>query len=274
MTFRHNTDIGQNFLVDFTVAEWMKHRAALNASDRVLEIGPGSGVLSKAILSGECASLDAVEIDTRLKGDLERIAASDARLILHWGDAVTFDYAKLSASPTHVMANLPYHITTPIIWKLLEVFSGIEMRYMLLMTQDEAAARIASGCGTRAANPLSITLASAGTASVVRKVPRSAFYPSPRVDSAIVEIKFRENDMSLDLPRDKIWRRLLAGSFVTRRKTLTNNWGNSFHIPRAVSLEILSAHGLGPLSRPEELVLDDWRTLRGNETLAGYLWSG
>jgi 16S rRNA (adenine1518-N6/adenine1519-N6)-dimethyltransferase len=272
--FRYNTDIGQNFLRDKTVAEWMVNRASIDSEDSILEIGPGSGVLTKAIMAAGCARLDAVELDTRLKAELEPLAA-DLRLVLHWGDAVRFDYAVFEAVPTRVIANLPYHITTPVIWRLLEVYAGSRMAYMLLMTQAEAADRLASGAGTRDSNPMSITIAATGQAAVVRKVPRSAFFPSPHVDSAVVEIKLTQSspDRSM-LPLDKTWRRLLSGSFVTRRKTLTNNWASSFHMPRDTSLAILSSHSLGEKARPEELSLDDWLALLGDKGMRRAITGG
>lgn len=263
--FRHNTDIGQNFLRDKSVVEWMMNRAALANDDRVLEIGPGEGVLTLGLLGTACARLDTIELDTRLRLRMEAIASEHKRLVLHWGDALRFDYAKLEHPPTHVVANLPYHITTPLIWTLLERFSGTDLRYMLLMVQKEAADRIAAGEKSREANPLGITLAAMGQVTVARKVPRGAFSPMPRVDSAIVEIKL-SGDFA-DLPRDRAWRRLLTGSFAQRRKTLINNWG-SLGISRAEATEILASHLLPPLSRPEELSLVKWLDLHNDDILA------
>jgi 16S rRNA (adenine1518-N6/adenine1519-N6)-dimethyltransferase len=252
----------------------MVSRANLTPDDFVLEIGPGSGVLTKAIMASGCGGLDAIEIDTRLKTDLEPLA-SDPRLALHWEDAVRFDYTALDVVPTRIMANLPYHITTPVIWRLLEAYSGSRMTYMMLMTQAEAAKRLASGAGSRDSNPLSITIAASGGAVVVRKVPRSAFYPAPRVDSAIVEIKLRrQSETSAGTANDKMWRRLLSGSFATRRKTLVNNWAGSFHITRGESLEILSSHSLGEMSRPEELSVGEWLAISGDSALKQAILGG
>jgi 16S rRNA (adenine1518-N6/adenine1519-N6)-dimethyltransferase len=270
MTFRHNTDIGQNFLIDKSVVEWMMARAGLGPCDRVLEIGPGSGILTKGILESGCAGLDAIEIDTRLKEYLEPIAAADSRLALHWGDAVRFDYAALARSPTHVIANLPYHITTPVLWKLFEAASE-NLSYMLVMTQAEAALRLSCGAGARESNPLSITLSAMGSAEVARKVSRTAFRPAPRVDSAIVEIRFAAPGERRGLPNGKIWRRLLSGSFATRRKTLVNNWKASFGMTRELALETLAKHSLGGMSRPEELSLGDWLALSRDENMAGHI---
>jgi 16S rRNA (adenine1518-N6/adenine1519-N6)-dimethyltransferase len=265
MTFRHNAEIGQNFLADRSVALWMTDRARLEPVDRVLEIGPGSGMLTREILAAGCARLDAVELDVRLKEYLDPIAADDERLRVHWGDAVKFGYGVIGETPTRVIANLPYHITTPLLWKLLEFYAGSDMRYMLLMTQSEAASRIASGAGTRESNPLSVTIAAIGSAQVPRKVSRTAFYPRPGVDSAILEIKLAGGDgAATRRPRDPAWRNLLAGSFAMRRKTLVNSWAVSFRMKKEECAAILAAHSLGPRSRPEELTLSDWLALRGD----------
>jgi 16S rRNA (adenine1518-N6/adenine1519-N6)-dimethyltransferase len=266
LKFKHNTEIGQNFLVDPSVAEWMTRRAGLSAADAVLEIGPGSGALTRTLLSSPVSRLDAIEIDARLAEYLEPIASRDARLRLHWGDAVRFPYGELPA-PSKIIANLPFHITTPVIWTLLENYCGTSANYMLLMTQAEAAERIARGAGARTSNPLSVTIAAAGRAEIVRKIPRTAFYPRPEVDSAIVEIRLGENSPLSILPRDEKWRRLLAGSFSVRRKTLANNWKNAFAAPREKSAAILAALSLKPLVRAEELSLADWLALYENAPL-------
>jgi 16S rRNA (adenine1518-N6/adenine1519-N6)-dimethyltransferase len=268
--FKSNTDIGQNFLRDVSVAVWMVDRAGLCPSDVVLEIGPGAGVLTREILRSPCARLDAVELDVRLKSFLVPMAQRDERLVLHWADAVRFNYGSLLPEPTRVIANLPYHITTPLIWALLESFSGV-MGYMLLMTQREAAARLASGAGSRESGPLSVTLSALGEATVPRNVPRGAFSPAPRVESSIVEIRLTKRGERTSLPRDRIWRRLLAGSFAQRRKTLVRSWGSAFHMPRDASAGVLAGHGLPPLARPEELGVESWLSLFGDEKMRSFI---
>ena len=267
MTFRHNADIGQNFLIDKSVVDWMMARAKLTAGDRVLEIGPGSGILTRGILAAGCEILDAIEIDSRLKEYLEPIAASEPRLALHWADAVRFDYSTLGNAPTHIISNLPYHITTPVIWTLLENFAPAGARYILVMTQKEAAERLSCGAGVRNSNPLSITIAALGRGFVVREVSRTSFRPAPHVDSAITEIIIDSTERHLRLPRETAWRRLLSGSFTARRKTLVNNWKASFRMSRLQSVDILLRHGMNETSRPEELSLDDWFALYGDEEL-------
>jgi 16S rRNA (adenine1518-N6/adenine1519-N6)-dimethyltransferase len=136
---------------------------------------------------------------------------------------------------------------------------------MLLMLQYEAAVRIVSGAGSRESSPLGITLAALGNTSMPRRVPRGAFSPRPRVDSAIVEILV--SGAHADLPRDEKWRRMLAGSFAQRRKTLSNNWAASFGIPRERAVSILAAHGHKPLLRPEETPLEAWLDLHRDPNL-------
>ena len=271
--FKHNTDIGQNFLRDRSVATWMVERAKIEETDRILEIGPGSGVLTEAILASSCVRLDAVELDRRLSPYLEPLAAGDERLRIHWGDAVRFDYASIEP-PTKILANLPYHITTPLIWRLLETLSGAgsPLHYLLFMVQREAAERLSSGAGVRASNPLGITLAATGTAAIARKVSRGAFSPMPRVDSSIVEIRL-SGDYA-DLPNNPGWRRLLAGSFSNRRKTLANNWSASGSLSKAEAEAILEAHSLGRLARPEEITLQTWLRLHKDPAVSSHASNG
>ena len=249
----------------------MAERAGLTASHTVLEIGPGRGALTNEILKSPCGRLHAVELDTRLRDDLEPIASRDERLSLYWGDAVLFDYSSLSPPPTHVIANLPYHITTPVIWALLESFPSGGPRHMLLMVQKEAAARLVSGAASRESCPLGITLSAMGQVFAPRQVPRGAFSPVPRVDSAIVEARFEDGGDAWRYAGDKKWRRLLAGSFAQRRKTLVNNWAASFGMPREEAAGILAGHSLNQRSRPEELPLGAWLAISRDEKISSFL---
>ena len=186
-----------------------------------------------------------------------------------------FDYLALRPPPTHVIANLPYHITTPLIWRLLESLAGRGLRYMLLMTQHEAALRITSGGPGRESCPLGVTMAAMGSAALLRKVHRSAFVPTPRVDSSIIELNFFRVDGAAvprqDLARDKAWRRLLQGSFARRRRTLANNWAASFGAAKETVSRILDLHSIPPLSRSEDLPPDIWLRLRSDPDVCGMI---
>lgn len=255
--FINNTDIGQNFLIDESVVVYTVKRAAVAPDDVILEIGPGGGILTRGLLSAGPRELYAVEVDERLRDGLERIAAGDGRLRLFWGDAVRFDYrAGLPETPTKIVANLPYHITTPILWTFLEKLIPAGVGYMLLMVQLESAERIASPARSRARSPLGVTVEAMGGAEILRKVPPQAFRPQPRVNSALIEIKIERNR---GLANDRGWRALLARSFAQRRKTLVNNWTVGWpEMGRERALALLEAHGLSATARAEELSLEKW----------------
>lgn len=255
--FINNTDIGQNFLIDESVVAYTVKRAAVTPDDVLLEIGPGGGILTRGLLSAGPRALCAVEVDERLRDGLEALASRDGRLRLFWGDAVRFDYrSELPETPTKIVANLPYHITTPILWAFLEKLIPAGVGYMLLMVQLESAERIASPERSRARSPLGVTVEAMGGAEILRKVPPQAFRPQPRVNSALIEIKIEKNR---GLANDRTWRALLARSFTQRRKTLVNNWTAGYaDIDRERALAILEAHGLSATARAEELPLEKW----------------
>ena len=255
--FINNTDIGQNFLIDESVVAYTVKRAAVTPDDVILEIGPGGGILTRGLLSAGPRALYAVEVDERLRDGLEALASRDGRLRLFWGDAVRFDYrAELPETPTKIVANLPYHITTPILWTFLEKLIPAGVGYMLLMVQLESAERIASPERSRARSPLGVTVEAMGGAEILRKVPPQAFRPQPRVNSALIEIKI---DRNRELANNRTWRALLARSFAQRRKTLVNNWTAGYaDIDRERALAILDAHGLSATARAEELPLEKW----------------
>ncbi len=258
--FINNTDIGQNFLIDHSVVDYMIERAALTSEDRVLEVGPGEGILTEGLISTECAALCTIELDTRLKHVIDMLAIKDKRLMPLWGDAVQFDYEHgLPFFPNRIIANLPYHITTPLLWTFIEKLSLKGLDYMLLMVQLESAERITSPEKNRERSPLGITIEAMGTASILRKVSRTAFRPQPRVNSCLIEIKIEKNR---ELPLDRTWRGLLSRSFTQRRKTLVNNWIAGYNgITRETALDILNRHGLKQSARAEELPLDVWFAL-------------
>ena len=231
---------GQNFLIDKNILGLMISQADITENDCVLEIGPGHGVLTRAILGQKVKCLHCVELDERLRPELEEI--HDDRLCLHWGDAVKYDYSSLEPFPNKVIANIPYKITTPLIWELIK-FADRGLRYMLLMLQKEAAERIIAPPDTKARYPLGVCIEATGRAKVVRSVPPQCFRPAPKVYSAIVEIEVARN---FELASSALWSEMLHKGFAHRRKTLANNL-KGWSIP----------DGLGE-KRAEDLSADEW----------------
>ena len=233
---------GQNFLVDKNILGLMISQADISENDCVLEIGPGHGVLTRAILGQNVKCLHCVELDERLRPELEALADDDSRINLHWGDAVKYDYSSLEPFPNKIIANIPYKITTPLIWELMK-FADRGLRYMLLMLQKEAADRIIAPPDTKARYPLGVCIDVMGRAKVVRNVPPQCFRPVPKVYSAIVEIEIVRN---FGLAGSARWSGMLHEGFAHRRKTLANNL-KGWSIP----------DDLGE-KRAEDLSADEW----------------
>ena len=239
---------GQNFLVDKNILSLMISRSGVSESDCVLEIGPGHGVLTRALLAHGVKCLHTVELDERFRPELEELAGSDNRLMLHWGDAVRFGYSALSPFPNKVIANIPYNITTPLIWELLK-YSSLGLKYHLYMLQKEAAERLTAPPDTKSRYPLGVTVEAMGRASIVRNVSRECFRPIPKVDSAIVEIVI---DRRIDIAGSDLWSELLHRGFAHRRKTLAGNLKGFAE----------KLNGLGGL-RAEDLTCDEWLAVYG-----------
>ncbi len=254
--FQHKKRFGQNFLRDERILSSIVVRASLMERDVVLEVGAGKGVLTEALLSSPCCSVHSVEIDRALQPFLARLEDQfPEKLSLHWQDAVKMDFGALIPSPTKVVANIPYNITTPLLWRLLETLP--ETRYYLLMVQKEAAERITAPCKTKERYPLGVTLEVMGSASTILKVPAAAFYPVPKVESQLLEVRL--SGKKTDLPRDLLWREMLREGFLQRRKKLVNNlrrW--KLGLPWE---DILRNAGVAPGARAEELSGEQWVAL-------------
>ena len=245
---------GQNFLVDKNILSLIISRAELNPDDRVLEIGPGHGVLTRALLDSKISCLHSIELDERLRPELEELERCEKNLHVHWGDAVKFDYEFLTPFPNKVIANIPYNITTPLIWNLLK-FSSRGLNYFLFMLQKEAALRITAKPDTKERYPLGVTVEAMGRAVIVKNVSRKCFRPVPEVDSAIVEIKIEKN---FDLLKDSSWNELLHKGFAHRRKTLINNLKNFQNITDDRLHEIFDSLRLNENLRAEDLTCEEW----------------
>jgi 16S rRNA (adenine1518-N6/adenine1519-N6)-dimethyltransferase len=262
--------LSQNFLADIEVLETILAEAEPRPGSRILEIGPGLGILTGALLEAG-AAVTAVELDRGLAAvlrdrfdvALERAtqegmeAPGSLRLIE--GDALDQDLTTLVTSPYDVVANLPYHITSPILHRLLG--SEPRPRRAVLMVQREVAERIAAAPG--GLSYLSVFVQYHAAVRIAARVPPEAFEPEPAVGSAIVVLEPRPEIERLADPaaEDELWR-LVQAAFRERRKMLHNVLTRQLRIDARRVDEALARSSIAPERRPQTVSVAEWLTLR------------
>jgi 16S rRNA (adenine1518-N6/adenine1519-N6)-dimethyltransferase len=258
---RHS--LSQNFLADPDVLQAILDLAAPEPGRRILEVGPGLGILTGGLLDGG-ASVTAVELDRRFVERLWRTqseAIDRGALKVVQGDILDQKIGDLMAPPYEVVANVPYHITSPILHRFLGEPPRPER--LVLMLQREVAERISAAPG--AMSYVSVFVQYHAAVRIAFAVPRDAFEPAPEVDSAVVEIVPR--DPAGDRPRlsgpdeDHLWRLVQAG-FRERRKKLHNVLSRQLLLPGAAVQGALAAAGIDGDRRPQTLSVDEWLNLR------------
>jgi 16S rRNA (adenine1518-N6/adenine1519-N6)-dimethyltransferase len=214
---RARRSLGQNFLVDPNLQRKIVAAVGATPECEVLEVGPGQGALTRHLVE-EAGRLVLVELDRDLAGALEREYGDDPRVEVIRGDilhtdpaAVTRDWARV-----RVVGNIPYNITTPILFHLLR---RPRPRDIVLMVQKEVAERIVAEPGTSGYGALSVGVQSVARPELLFGVPRKAFRPVPRVDSAVVRIT-PGNSLALDEADEDRLRRLTRAAFQWRRKQM------------------------------------------------------
>ncbi|MST54568.1 ribosomal RNA small subunit methyltransferase A [Pyramidobacter sp. SM-530-WT-4B] len=257
-TFNNKISLGQNFLNNPEVTRRCLKEARLNSADVVLEVGPGQGALTRGLLQSPCRFVHAVEIDRRLAPWLEPLQAGQpGRFKIFWGDALVADLRRLLPPPNKVLANIPYNITTDLIWKILVELGPRRLERLILLVQKEAADRLNAPPATKERSPLGITLEQMGAVRTLMKVSPGSFNPPPKVWSALISIDLTKN---FGLAASPLWRRLLAAAFAQRRKKLVNNLAAA-GCGKERSAAIFAAAGIGLAARAEELTAPQWRAL-------------
>ena len=252
--------LSQNFLADPEVLEAILVEAAPVPGRRVLEIGPGLGLLTGGLLAAG-AEVTAVELDRGLVAFLrDRFAPEiDAgRLRLVEGDALDQELTRLVEPPYDVVANLPYHITSPILHRLLGETPRPER--LVLMVQREVAERIAAPPGGM--SYLSVFVQYHARVRVAFDVPPEAFEPEPAVRSAVIVVEPFPADDRLSSPEDEdaLWR-LVQASFRERRKMLHNVLSRQLPVEPARVAAALEAAGIASDRRPQTLAVGEWLAL-------------
>lgn len=238
---------GQNFLQNRHIIDEILRAINPQATDNILEIGPGLGALTQPLLR-KLDQLTAVEIDTDLQQYLAGLPIAQGKLQLISADALTLDYSQFGPN-LRVVGNLPYNISTPILIHLLQFASSIEDMYFML--QKEVVDRMAAAPGSKAYGRLSVMLQYHCEVEHLFNVPPEAFEPQPKVDSAMVRlIPFRTSPFDL-VAVDQL-ERLVASAFAMRRKTLTNN------LKGIISFAQLTDLGIDGGKRPEQISVAEY----------------
>ncbi len=227
---------GQHFLTDRDALTAIADAAQLGEHDIVVEIGAGRGALTELLLE-RAGRVIAVEIDRELASRLRSSHEGDPRLTVIEADILTLDYANIVSQPFSVLGNVPYYITTPILFHVLRPPLPV---CAVLLVQEEVAQRIVAEPGSREYGALSVNVQAVARAEIVRSVPASAFSPPPKVESSVIRITPLETPL---VPLDELegFRAFVQSVFSVRRLSLAD------------AARVLEGEGIDPRARPETL---------------------
>lgn len=244
---------GQNFLIDPYIVAGIVAAIHPQADDHLVEIGPGLGVLTEALLPCVTA-MDAIELDRDIIPKLAANCSDKGQLQIHAIDALRFDFASLATDgrPLRIVGNLPYNISTPLMFHLLERHEVIkDMHFML---QKEVVDRLAATPDTKSYGRLSVTMQYHCRVEALMDVPPESFSPAPKVNSAVVRlVPYHQPPVAVN--NKKIFETLVTQAFSQRRKTLRNT------LKPMISAAQMEAVGIDPQRRAETLSLQEFATL-------------
>ena len=217
-----NPKLGQHFLIDPHALQEIAWGAKLTDADFVLEIGAGLGFLT-SVLAASAKKVLAVEIDEFLYAELQVKFSETPHVSLIQGDILKLNFPTLlnDFPPKHtkIVANLPYYITTPVLWELLKFRQKIDS--CVLTMQTEVAERIISPPGNKRYGALSIGVSYYAEAEIIHRIPPDRFFPSPQVDSSILKLQMRDTPQ-VTLENEALFFRIVRAAFQSRRKMLRN----------------------------------------------------
>lgn len=249
--------LSQHFLTDAGVLDAILAAADLHPGEPVVEIGPGLGVLTRRLLAAGSRVL-AVELDPRLAAYLRRELAGAPGFELREADALTVDPdACFPAESFKLVANIPYHITSPLLHRFLG--SARPPVRSVLLVQLEVAQRVAAPPGRM--SYLSVFVQNVAAATVELRVPASAFEPRPEVDSAILRLDLRDSPEVAAGPGREALHRLVQAGFRQRRKQLHNALGRELPLPPGELGDAMAACGIDPERRAQTLSVPEWACL-------------
>ena len=248
--FHFKKQFGQNFISDTNLLRSIVEASGIDKSTTVVEIGCGAGTLTRA-LAEAAKKVYAFDIDRDLQPVLAETLAG-----LDNVEVIFRDFSKLNLKEFEaeigeytVVANLPYYITTPLVTKLLE--ESDKVQGLSVMVQEEVADRFCAKENTPEYGSITAAIALKGVAKVVKRVPRTLFYPRPNVDSAVVKIEFDRGRVAVK--DERAYRQTVKCAFLNRRKTLENNLVNFFKLTREQAKSALNLAGVDEKARGETL---------------------
>lgn len=248
---RPKKSLGQNFLRDKNIARKMVEIFSPGTNDIVLEIGPGTGILSE-LIAGTCERLILVEKDYRAVDILKQHFEREERVTIFHGDILDMELQEITTDDrrVRVIGNIPYNITSPILFHLLDQWKYVSD--VMMLVQYEVAHRIMARPSTAEYGILSVLSQTWSTPSFLFKVPPTVFYPRPAVNSAVIRLVFdRRRD---DIVDEDLYRTVVRGTFGQRRKMLRSSLKNMFPgIPFHTGIVHFNVN-----KRPEECSVDDF----------------
>ncbi|MDI6452224.1 16S rRNA (adenine(1518)-N(6)/adenine(1519)-N(6))-dimethyltransferase RsmA [Peloplasma aerotolerans] len=251
MNHQAKKKFGQNFIRDKNLL--MKIVRESNIEDKnVIEVGPGQGALT-TFLASNAKKVIAYEIDHSLKPFLDAIKNEYENLEIIYEDFLEADISQYTED-LHVVANVPYYITTPILFKILETDN---IKTASLMIQKEVCDRLLAKPNHKQYNALSIILQYQAHVSKMMDVKRQMFFPIPNVDSAVIRIVKRDEPL-IEKDKELVFVRLVKEAFKQKRKTLVNNWYEAYHVNKQELEMFLKSNGYSPNVRAEALAVEDF----------------
>jgi len=253
---RAHKGLGQNFLQDPLALEEIVSAAELQPTDTVLEIGPGLGSLTR-YLAISAKEVVAVELDPNLLPPLKAVLAPYPNVRLIQGDILKLSPNDLITEKDYIVAaNIPYYITSAVIRHLLE--AEVKPRRIVLTVQKEVAERISAKPGDMSLLALSVQVY--GKPRIAARIPASAFFPVPKVDSAVLHVDIYPS-LLIKPELLSIFFKLIKAGFSQKRKTLRNSLSSGLHISPTDAADLLTRVGIDPQRRAETLNLSEWSQL-------------
>ena len=265
---RANKKLGQNFLISQEIVEEIIQKSKITKDDVIIEIGPGLGTLTKALIEN-AKKVYAIELDPNMVDILKGRFLND-NLEIIYGDVLKTDLNELikNESNVKVVANLPYYITTPILMKLLE--ERYKIKSITVMVQKEVGERLCAKPGGKEYGAITITTNYYSEPNIIIDVPKENFYPSPEVDSCVIKLDVLKKP-SVNVNDEKLFFEIIRNGFNHRRKTIANSL-SSGKTDKETITKILEKLGIGEKLRAEDLSIQDYANIANALWFSKTIW--